>query len=331
MGERLGWGILGTGGIARIFTKDLLGAGFSVAAVGSRSKAGAEAFGREFGVAHQHGSYEELCTDPAVAIVYVATPHPFHHANARTALEAGKHVLVEKPFTLNAAEARDITALAKGRGLFIMEAMWTRFLPTMTALRTVISDGTLGDLTALIADHCQYIPRERASRLHLPELGGGALLDLGVYPVSFAHDLFGSPSRVQAAGKLTALGVDERVSLILDWPSGAQASIHMDMLARGPNKAVVIGSKARIEIDSIWYCPVPFTVIDRDGVVLYRYEEKITGRGMQYQAVEVERCVREGLTESPTMSHSESIEVMTTLDVARSLIGVRYPGEITKQ
>jgi predicted dehydrogenase len=327
MGAKLGWGILGTGGIARSFTKDLLAAGLSVAAVGSRTMEKAEAFGREFGVARRHGSYEALCADSAVDIVYVATPHTFHHENARAALEAGKHALVEKPFTINAAEAADLVDLAKKRGLFLMEAMWTRFLPTMKALRAVIADGTLGDLTALIADHCQYIPRDRAPRLHLPELGGGALLDLGVYPVSFAHDLFGPPARIQASGKLTALGVDERVSLILDWPTGAQASLHMDMLARGPNKAVVIGSKARIELDSVWYCPVPFTVIDRDGNVLRRYEEKAEGRGMQYQALEVERCVREGIAESPTMSHASTVAVMTTLDATRALVGVRYPGE----
>jgi predicted dehydrogenase len=327
MGERLGWGILGTGGIAKMFTKDIRGAGLSVAAVGSRTAEGSEAFGREFGIAGRHGSYEALCADPSVDIVYVATPHPYHHANARAALEAGKNVLVEKPFTLNEAEAKDLIDLAKKRGLFLMEAMWTRFLPTMTTLHGVLADGTLGEITALMADHCQYIPKDRAPRLHLPELGGGALLDLGVYPVSFAHDLFGAPSRVQAAGKLTDLGVDERVSLILDWKTGQQASLHTDMLALGPNKAAVIGSKARIEIDSVWYCQTSFTVLDRDGKVLRRYEDKIEGRGMQYQALEAERCIKKGLTESPAMTHAGSVEVMATLDAARTIVGVRYPGE----
>lgn len=327
MGKRLGWGILGTGGIAKLFTKDLLGAGFPVVAVGSRSAESAEAFGREFGVARRHGSYEALCADPEVDVVYVATPHPFHCANARTALEAGKGVLVEKPFTINAAEARSLVDLARSRGLFLMEAMWTRFLPAMTTLRSIIADGTIGELGSLQADHCQYLPRERAPRLHLPELGGGALLDLGVYPVSFAHDLFGPPARIQAAGKLTDLGVDERVSLVLEWKAGQQASILTDMLAAGPNRAAVIGSKGRIELDSVWYNQTSFTVTDRDKKVLRRYEEKIQGRGMQYQAAEVERCRAAGLAESPTMSHAGSVEVMATLDAARAAVGVRYPGE----
>ncbi len=327
MGVGLGWGILGTGGIAKTFTKDIQGAGLAVAAVGSRTQESADAFGREFGIGRKHGSYKALCADPAVDIVYVATPHPFHHANARTALEAGKHVLLEKPFTLNAAEAKDLVALAEKRGLFLMEAMWTRFLPTMVALREVLAEGTIGDPISLQADHCQYIPKDRAPRLHLPELGGGALLDLGVYPVSFAHALFGAPARVQAAGKLTDLGVDERVSLILEWQGGRQASLLTDMLALGPNRAAVIGSRGRIELDSVWYCQTTFTVTGRDGKVLRRYEEKVEGRGMQYQALEAERCVAAGRTESGLMTRADSVAVMATLDAARKIVGVRYPGE----
>ncbi len=328
MGEKLGWGILGTGGIAHTFTRDIVEAGLLVAAVGSRSQDTAEAFGREFGIPRLHGSYEELLADPEVDIVYIATPHTFHHPNACAALEAGKHVLVEKPFTVNAAQARDLAGRARKRGLFLMEAMWTRFLPAMIALRGIVAEGVLGELTALTADHCQYIPQEKALRLHLPELGGGALLDLGVYPVSFAHELFGSPpSAVRAVGKLTTQGVDQRVSLALEWPRGEQASILTDMLAQGPNRAAVIGSEARIEMDTVWYCQTSFTVLRRDGQVMNRYEEKVAGRGMQYQAFEVERCVRAGLRESPTMSLSGSVAVMETLDTARALVGVRYPGE----
>lgn len=327
MGKRLGWGILGTGGIAKLFTKDIQGEGFSVVAVGSRSMEKAEAFGREFGIPRRHGSYEALCADPEVEVVYVATPHPFHRENARTALEAGKHVLVEKPFTINAAEARSLVDLARSRGLFLMEAMWTRFLPTMTTLRSIIAEGTLGDLGALQADHCQYLPMERAPRLHLPELGGGALLDLGVYPVSFAHDLFGPPSRVQAAGKVTDLGVDERITLALEWKTGQQASILTDMLAAGANRAAVVGSKGYVELDPVWYTQSSFTVTDRDKKVLRRYEEKIRGRGMHYQATEVEACVAAGLVESPKMTQQGSVEVMETMDAVRALVGVRYPGE----
>lgn len=325
--EKLTWGILGTGGIAHTFTKDLVAAGLAAVAVGSRTTESAEAFGSEFGLSGRYGSYEALCADPAVDIVYVATPHPFHFDNAKTALEAGKHVLVEKAFTVNAAQARELVALARGHGRFLMEAMWTRFLPTMTTLRKLVADGVLGDLGALLADHCQYLPMGKAPRLHLPELGGGAVLDLGVYPISFAHDLFGPPARIQALGKLTELGVDQRVSMALDWAGGQQAALHTDMLARGPNRAAVIGSVARAEIDPVWYNQTSFTVFDRDGVALRRYEDKVPGRGMQYEAFEVERCVRAGLTESPIMSLDGSIAVMETMDAVRSQIGVTYPGE----
>lgn len=327
MDHRLSWGILGAGGIARTFTKDLITAGLKVAAVGSRSLEGAEAFGRELGIARRHASYRELCDDPAVDIVYVATPHPLHYENAALALGCGKHVLVEKPFTLNAAQARDLTALARREGRFLMEAMWTRFLPSMASLRALIASGMLGELSGLLADHCQYIPIERAARLHLPELGGGALLDLGVYPVSFAHELFGPPSIVQATGLKTELGVDRRVALALGWEGGARASLYTDMLAQGPNRACVIGSEARAELDAVWYCQTSFTVIARDGRVLHRYEDRVSGRGMQYEALEAERCVREGLLESPLMAHADSIAVMQTLDAARAAVGVRYPGE----
>jgi predicted dehydrogenase len=327
MDKGLCWGILGTGGIARTFTRDIQAAGLRVVSVGSRTKDAAEAIGRELGVPGRHGSYEALCADPGVDIVYVATPHPFHHANALMALKAGKHVLLEKPFTINSREARELVAEARTRGLFLMEAMWTRFLPTMLALRSAISEGTIGDITAILADHCQYLPMEKAKRLHLPELGGGALLDLGVYPLSFAHMLLGKPSRLQAAGLLTALGVDQRVSLILDWAGGQEACLHTDMLAQGPNRAAVIGTKARIEVDPVWYCQTSFTVLAPDGKVLRRYEDRVEGRGMQYQAFEVERCVKAGLMESPTMGHEASLEVMGILDEARALVGVRYPGE----
>lgn len=327
MDHRLSWGILGAGGIARTFTRDLILAGLRVAAVGSRSLEGAEAFGRELGIERRHASYRELCDDPAVDIVYVATPHPLHYENAALALGRGKHVLLEKPFTLNAAQARDLVELSRREGRFLMEAMWTRFLPTMTSLRKVVSDGMLGELTGLVADHGQYIPIEKAARLHLPELGGGALLDLGVYPVSFAHELFGRPSVIQATGLLTELGVDRRVALALGWEGGARASLYTDMLAQGPNRACVLGSEARAELDAVWYCQTSFTVIARDGRVLHRYEGRVSGRGMQYEALEAERRVREGLLESPLMTHADSVAVMDTLDAARAAVGVRYPGE----
>lgn len=327
MDRRIGWGILGTGGIARLFTADIQGVGLHVAAVGSRAQGSAEAFGREFGVPERHPSYEALCADPAVDVVYVATPHPFHCENALLALRSGKHVLVEKPFTVNAREARSLVDEARSRGLVLMEAMWTRFLPTMVALRDIIGSGGLGEVRAVIADHNQYLPLERAKRLHLPELGGGALLDLGVYPVSFAHMLLGPPAKVLATAKLTELGVDEDMALALEWESGSHASLHCGMMAAGPNRAAVIGSRGWVEIERVWYCQADFTHYSTEGQVLRRFSERVPGRGMQCQALEVERLLREGKTESPHMGLEASLEVMGIMDEARRQCGVRYPSE----
>ena len=184
----IGWGILGTGFIAHAQTADLVGCGFTVAAVGSRSLDTAKDFAVEFGIPTAHGSYEALVADPDVDAIYVSTPHPFHAENALLALHAGKHVLIEKAFTLNAAEAREVVETAEAAGLVVMEAMWTRFLPHMARIREIIAAGTLGELRTLIADHNQDLPTDPQHRINNLALGGGALLDLGIYPVSFAFD-----------------------------------------------------------------------------------------------------------------------------------------------
>jgi predicted dehydrogenase len=327
MSTQPGWGIIGTGGIAALQVQDLLTAGMRVAAVGSRKKKTANAFADRFGIANRHGSYEELAADPDVDIVYVATPHPFHVSNTLTAIKAGKHVLVEKPFTINSAEARSITEAANEKGVFVMEAMWTRFLPTMTAVMERIRAGEIGTPRVLLADHNQYLPRTKAVRLHEPELGGGALLDLGIYPLSFASALFGLPNTVTARGTLTDLGVDELTAMILEYESGAQASLHTGFLTPGPNVASVIGTKGRIDLDAVWYNQTSFSRYDRDGMIVERYTDRIAGRGMQYQALEVERCIAAGLTESPVMPLSESVAIMETMDTVRKQIGVTYPSE----
>src|SRR6187402_2754741 len=198
MTDSLRWGILGTGGIADLFVTDLLANGFTVAAVGSRSQEGADAFAARHGIARAHASYEDLVADDEIDIVYVATPHPHHADNAELVLNAGKHALVEKPFTVNAAEARRVTELAESKNLVVLEAMWTRWLPTMIHLRELIALGTIGEVRTVIADHNQKLSSDPKNRINAPELGGGALLDLGIYPVSFAWDILGKPTTVHA-------------------------------------------------------------------------------------------------------------------------------------
>ncbi|MCA1754490.1 MAG: Gfo/Idh/MocA family oxidoreductase, partial [Spirochaeta sp.] len=296
-----------------------------VVAVGSRKQAGADAFAERFGIPNRHGSYEALVADPEVDIVYVATPHSFHAANAHIAIEAGKHLLIEKAFTITAEQAKGLAAAAHEKGLFVMEAMWTRFLPSMTRIMELIHEGALGTPRVLLADHNQYIPRSKAVRLHDPALGGGALLDLGVYPISFASCIFGRPKAVTARATLTDEGVDELTAVILEYESGAQASLHCGFLAAGPNTASVIGSEGRIEIRAVWYNQTGFTLYDQAGAVVEQYSQEIEGRGMQFQAREVERCIHEGIAESSIMPLSESIEIMETMDEIRRQVGVVYP------
>ena len=321
------WGILGTGGIARQFTQDLLLTGHAVAAVGSRTRESAERFAALFGLPAAHASYESLVNDPSVDLIYVATPHPFHYPNARLALEAGKHVLVEKPFTLNATEAQHLVTLAADQGLLVLEAMWTRWLPHMARLRQIVAAGTIGEPRSMSADHTQRLPEDPQHRLNALELGGGALLDLGVYPVSFASELFGVPQSIQATATFKETGADAQVATMFRYPGGQIATTYSASNTRGPNVAVVLGSEGRIEIDSVWYTATGLRVYDADGRLTEEVRPPVEGRGMQFQAAEAERLVSEGRIASDILPPQETVAIMATLDAVREQIGLRYPGE----
>jgi predicted dehydrogenase len=321
------WGILGTGFIAHAQTADLVGCGFTVAAVGSRSQESADAFAAEFGIPVAHGSYEALVADPGVDAIYISTPHPFHAENAVLALRAGKHVLVEKPFAVTAGQAREVVALGEATGLVVMEAMWTRFLPHMLRIREIIAAGTLGDVRTLIADHNQDLPKDPLHRLNNPALGGGALLDLGVYPVSFAFDLFGTPIDVKALSAKTATGVDRQTAILFGFDDGRQAVLHSALDTKGPNTAAILGTEGRIEVDAVWYSPTTFSVFDAEGEVIERFDTAVAHRGMQFQAWEFERRIREGDHSPAILPANESVRIMETLDAVRAQIGLSYPGE----
>ena len=327
MAGKLRWGLLGTGRIARQFARDLLLDGHAVTAVGSRAQSTADALAAELGVAAAHGSYEDLVADETVDVVYVATPHPMHHDNAALALEAGKHVLVEKPFTLNAAEALSLIDIADRRGLVLLEAMWTRWLPHMVRIREILDSGALGEVRSMSADHTQRLSSDPAHRVNAPALGGGALLDLGVYPISFASQLFGPPDTVQAAATLTEAGVDAQIATMFTYRSGAIATTYSAMTTRGPNTATVIGTDGRIDIDAVWYNPANFRVWDSKGTLVESYSSEVEGRGMQYQARELESLVAQRKHTSDVLPLSETLSIMQTLDRIRELVGVRYPGE----
>lgn len=314
MAEPLGWGLIGTGGIAETFAADLMftDSGRAVA-VGSRHMDSANRFADAFDIPNRHASYEELIADPDVDVVYVATPHPMHHANALLALRAGKPVLVEKAFTMNAAEARDLVATARAERLFLMEAMWTRCLPHIAEIRRLLADGALGEIVTVTADHGQWFARDPGFRLFAPELGGGALLDLGVYPVSFASMVLGTPDRIVSLIDPAFTGVDGQTSMLFGYASGAQAILTCTSSAKSPTRGAIVGTDARIEIEGDFYAPTSFTLITRAGDPTY-FEAPDEGRGLWYEAEEVARCLREGLLESPLMPLDESVSIMETMD-----------------
>jgi predicted dehydrogenase len=332
----LRWGVIGTGGIAAKFVADLaLLPDAEVVAVGSRTADAAEGFGERFQIDRRHSSYADLVADPEIDAVYVATPHPFHAEHALQAIAAGKPVLVEKPFAMNAVEARRVVEAARAAGVFCMEAMWTRFLPHMIRLRELLADGVLGEILAVSADQGMQFQPDPDHRLFAPELGGGALLDLGIYPFSFASMVLGVPETVRASATAAFTGVDRTTSAVLTYSGGAHAVLICTSAASTPMRAWVAGSQGRIEIDRPWYQATSFTLTRADGST-ERYEtpsgvvqDIALGRakGMRYEAAEAGRCLRAGLLESPVMPLDETVSIMGTLDEVRDQIGLSYSSE----
>ena len=326
MTEKLRWGMMGPGGITLTILHDFGLAGIVFDAVGSRSKDRATAYAKTHSIPKAYGSYEELVADPELDIIYIATTHNAHFENAKLALSAGKNVLLEKPFTLDAAQAKKLAALAQEKDVFLMEAMWTRFLPNHVALFEKLREGLIGNPLYVIADHNQFLPKDIAPRLHDSALGGGSLIDLGIYPISFAHRVFGMPEKIQASASLMPGKIDESVAAIFEYAEGRQAMIHSSLRVNGPVRAFILGEKGRIELEKPFYEFSSFTAYDLDDEVVYRYEGNIEGRGMQYQALEVERCIRAGLRQSPIMSIDETIEIMEVMDQIRQQTGIEYSG-----
>ena len=322
----LRWGIIGAGKIAGKFT-DALHANTAsrVVAVGSRDAERANRFAAQHGIERTHSDYVALCEDDGVEAVYVATPHSQHRDQALIAIAAGKHVLVEKAFTRNVSEAEEIFAAAREAGVFVMEAMWTRFLPHVAALHEVVDSGEIGQVVSVAADHGQWFAFDAAHRLFDPALAGGALLDLGVYPVSFAHDFLGAPETVTAVGTLTETKVDAQVAMILNYPDNVQATLHTTLLARTPTVAAISGTEGFIRVDGSFYRPTSFTV-ERRGAEprTLSFSEP---HGLHHEAVEVAIRVAARETESPRMSWQSTLDVLRTMDQVRAQIGLTYPGE----
>lgn len=314
--------------MAEVFVSDLRRVpDCEVSAVGSRDRDRAYAFAARHSVAavqssaRAHGSYDDLVNDPNVDVIYVATPHPQHKAIALKAIEAGKAVLVEKAFCATLAGAQEVVDAARAKGVFAMEAMWTRFQPVVVALREVVASGQLGELVGVQGDLFAYRKYDPTDRLFAPELGGGATLDLGVYVVSFAQMLLGNPSEVVARGDKYPNGVDASCSFLLNYPSGATATLMCALKAEGPGRMIVTGSKGWVEVLPRFHHPTRMAV-HRAGVLTREYDLMPMGRGYTHEIIEVNRCLNEGLTESPVMPLDDTISVMDTLQQALDQMGV---------
>ena len=319
----LRWGIVGAGGIARKFTANAReGTASRVVAVGSRDLARAESFAAEEGVQTAVGSYTELVAREDVDAVYVATPHSGHRDAALLAIAAGKHVLVEKAFARNAREGREVVQAAQVAGVFVMEAMWTRFLPHQVAARAIISSGAIGEVVEVVADHGQALTH--VPRLMDPELAGGALLDLGVYPISFIHSILGTPRQVHAEGTRTATGVDETSVTQLAYDR-VLAVATTTLRSLTPTRAWVGGTDGLVEFDCGFFAPGGLTV--RLGSREVRWDGAPTVGGFEFQIAEVARCVAEGRTESEILPLAQSVAVLETMDEIRRQLGVAFPGE----
>ncbi|MEO6020184.1 MAG: Gfo/Idh/MocA family oxidoreductase [Knoellia sp.] len=330
----LRWGILGPGYIARASATALHAETDQVIqAVASRDLTRAQAFADDFGAHTAYGSYAELVADPDVDIVYVATPHSEHHAQALLALNAGKHVLIEKAFARNATEARAILDTAKDRGLLAMEAMWTRFLPGIDVVRQCLEQRMLGEVENVFADHGQPLHPGGPQRLSDPALAGGALLDLGIYPTSFASFALGGLETVTATGRLTDEGVDAEETIFVTGKEGGRGLLHATMTSRTPTTASINGTAGRLELGNpedpanSWYAPSRVRFVSRDAQTDISWEPEDRTHGLHFEFCEAARVVDAGLTESPLLPAAETLRIMEILDEVRAQVGVRYPGE----
>ncbi len=332
-GARLRWGVIATGGIAASVTSDLaLLPDAELYAVSSRTQAAADAFAADYGFARAYGDdsaragYQRLLADDAVDVVYIATPHAHHHEIALAALSAGKHVLCEKALTVNAREAAELVALARAKGLFLMEAVWSRFLPGMQRAFEIAASGEIGEVKWVSADLGFPAPYSPTSRLWAPKDGGGALLDLTVYPLLWAVGTLGYPQTVSATGWLNDDGVDAQNALTLGYHHGAQAQLTSSLLAHGPRTATVAGSLGILQ--SVGSINNPTELLIRIGFEEPRREQFSTvGRGYTYELREVTRCIQQGLTESPVMPLEDSLDTMRLFDGVRAQLGVSYPND----
>lgn len=319
------WGILGTGGIAHKFATGLAALDDAqLVAVGSRTQAAADMFADEFSIPRRHASYESLANDPEVDAVYIATPHPFHKDNTIMCLRAGKAVLCEKPFAINHTEAQAMVDVARQTKRFLMEAMWTRFLPAIVRTRQLITEGALGEVRMLNADFGFRAGLNPAGRLFDLALGGGALLDVGIYPLSLAFLLFGKPATIASAAHLGVTGADEQAAIVLGYDKGQLALLSTATRTNTVHEALIYGTDGYICLPDWWHGQ---QIILNAGGRQQVFDVPHIANGYSHEAIEVANCVRDGKLESSIMPLDETLAIIQTMDTIRGQWGLRYPSD----
>jgi predicted dehydrogenase len=328
--DEIRWGVIATGKIAHSVAADLaITPGAKLAAVGSRTQASAENFAKQYGFARAYASYEQVASDPDVDVVYVATPHAMHVENVGTCFAYGKPVLCEKALTLNAVDAVALVDEARRRGVFFMEAMWMRCNPTILAVRDLVATGAIGNVTSVSADFGFVPDVPPGHRLLDPSLGASALLDIGIYPLTFASMFAGEPTTIVSTGTLSDRGIDLACASALSYADGATATVSCTLQAVTPSRASVSGTLGNVELPRRFHCPSQYSVSTDEGETTYEFD--VLGNGYVHEIEEVQRCLREGLTESPLVPLDDTVALMRQMDQIRGQIGSRLPGDEADQ
>ncbi len=327
--KKFTWAVLGTGKIANRFAAALnnIPDKAEFRAVGSRSQQTADAFGDKYNIPRRYDSYQKVAADPDIEIVYIGTPGVFHLRDVKMCLEAGKHVLCEKAFTINSAEARELIELAREKKRFLMEAMWTRFFPIHIRIREMLAQGLIGKVNGMTVNFIATVPYNLDSRFFDINLGAGVLLDTASYGVSLASSLFGEPDAVTGLAVFGESGADYQTSLVLRYPGGQLVSLMSSQISYDDKDAVIFGTDGKIIIHDPWYKPTRMTVYGR-GKQPEEIAIPLDGyNGYEYEAIEVMDCIRTGKLESEIIPLDETLSIMQTLDTVRQQWGHKFPCE----
>lgn len=320
------WGIIGTGGIANAFANDInLLDGHKISAVLSRSKNTAQKFAAQLENCKSFVDIKSFVSNNDIDAIYIATPNTYHAEQTIISLKAKKPVLCEKPFAMNAQEVLDMIETSKTYDTTLLEGMWTRYLPHINTIKNIIKDGKIGKIESIFACHGQNLRHSNNPRLWTKKLGGGALLDLGIYVVSFAHMILGKPKEIIATSTFTDRKVDGKTSMIFKYENDIIANLSCSMFDTQPNRAIISGDKGLIEIDPTFYAPTSFT-LDVYNEKKLTFVNNYKGHGLREQAKEMQKCISQGLIESPKISHLESYAIMKSMDSVRKIIGLHFKG-----